>query len=179
MRRTATLGLTALLLVLYGSHADALDVPELHLQLGQLPPDASKPAVTHEAAGTELTTQLGPATLTIYRDNAAAPPGSDVAEPQYRASLDARFDRSIDSKSQGAPTSVGGHSGWTVISVHPAAGSVLYTCLTYVLVQEHLYRLTVRAQSTHGRPQEFDSLVGAMSAVSFEPPAAASAPPAA
>ena len=44
-----------------------------------------------------------------------------------------------------------------------------YTCLTYVIVDQHLYRLAVTADGAPGRPPEFDTLVKALSGVSFEP----------
>lgn len=169
--------LSALLLGPLVCLADEVDVPELGIQLTALPADAAKPQVAPQPEGLTATTQLGPATLTIFRDTAPAPPGSDVADPRYRGSLDARFDRTIDSKTQGAPTDVGGHSGWTVVSVRPgSAGATLYTCLTYVIAGQHLYRLVVRASSAQGRPHEFDALVSAMSGIQFGSAPAAGAP---
>jgi hypothetical protein len=170
MIRSATIWIATLLLCPLTSRADEVDVPELGVRLTSLPSVAAKPQVTQQSAGYTLTTQIGPALLSIYRDNDPAPAGSDVADPGYRAKLDARFDQSVDSKMQGAPTNVGGHSGWTVVDVRAgASGATLYTCLTYVIVEQHLYRLTVRASGSPGRPAEFDSLVAAMSGVKFEP----------
>ena len=150
------------------SQAADVDIPELGIRLTALPPGASKPQVSEQTAGDEATTHLGSAVLSIYRDDDPVPAGSDVAEPNYRAMLDARFDKSVQSKAEGAPTAVGGHSGWTVVDARESRSLKNYICVTYVIVDEHLYRLTVTASGSDGRPPEFDSLVRALSGVSFE-----------
>jgi hypothetical protein len=168
--RAAGICLIATLLWPLTLWANDVDVPELGIKLTQLPSDADKPQLTQASQGSELTTHVGAAMLTIFRDSTPVPAGSDVADPGYRATLDARFDRTIESKSQGAPTAIGGHSGWTVVDTHPgqSPSTTVYTCVSYVIVDQHLYRLTVRASSSEGRPHEFDSLVGALSSVKFE-----------
>jgi hypothetical protein len=173
MAKLSSLWLVLLLWPLAAA-ADEVDVPELGVKLITLPSAASKPQVAPQGAGLIATTQLGPAVLTIYRDNASAPGGADVADPRYRAALDARFDRSFDSKKQGAPTDIDGHSGWTVVSVQPASagGATQYACLTYVVAAQHLYRLLVSAASSEGRPAQFDALVTALSGIKFEPASA-------
>jgi len=76
----------------------------------------------------------------------------------------------VESKTLGAPTSVGGHSAWTVVDAHSGSSELMhYTCLTYVIVDQHLYRLAVTANGSPGRPPEFDALVKALSGITFEP----------
>jgi hypothetical protein len=171
MLRIVMAPLAALLLWPLAGRADPVDVPELGVQLMTLPAAATKPQLTTVGSGSTLTTRLGPAVLSIYRDNAPEPPGSDVATPKYRASLDARFAHDVDSRGQGAPTDVGGHSGWTVVVEARSSGDreMSYTCVTYVIVEQHLYRLAVTASASSGRPPEFDSLVSAIGGVKFEP----------
>jgi hypothetical protein len=159
------------LLILWplAGHASDVDIPELGIRLTTLPAGASKPQIARQAAGFEASTRLGEALLSIYRDDDPVPAGSDVAEPNYRAMLDARFGNIVESKTEGAPTGVGGHSAWTVVDARESKDSLTdYVCVTYVIVDEHLYRLTVTAQGSARRPPEFDSLVRAMSGVSFE-----------
>jgi hypothetical protein len=148
--------------------AGQVDVPELGVRLTTLPDNASQPVVTSQAGGYEATTRLGTAVFTIFRENNPAPGGSDVAEPGYRATLDAKFADSVKSKAQGAPTAVGGHSAWTVVDAHEEGSRSAYTCVTYVLVDQHLYRLLVSAAPAATRPPEFDALVRAMSGIQFE-----------
>ena len=170
MRRSRTLRFTFWCLWPLAAYAGSVDVPELGIRFAALPAGASEPQVSAAQRGTQLTTALGPAVLRIYRDEQPAPAGSDVASPDYRASLDARFDKSIDSRSEGAPTAVGGYGAWTVVDARPAesAASTAYICVTYVIVDQHLYRLAVSALGT-GRPAEFDALVKALSGITFEP----------
>jgi hypothetical protein len=150
-------------------HAGELDVPELGVRLADLPEGAAKPQVTEHSEGAEMTTTAGDALLSIYRTAAPEPAGSDVASPRYRASVDRRFGSDIDSKMQGAPTSLGGHSAWTIVDARPQSGHTLFLCVSYVIVDEHLYRLAVTATGTGHRPADFDALVRALSHVSFEP----------
>jgi hypothetical protein len=173
MHKAASAWLAILLVWPLVSYADEVEVPEVGVRLTALPEGAQKPQVTQQPGASEVTTQVGDAVLSIYRETAPAPAGADVADPNYRALLDARFDKSLDSKTQGAPTNVGGHSGWTVVEARPSvsetSAATVYTCVTYVIVDQHLYRLTVRATSVAGRPHEFDALVATLSKLKFEP----------
>ena len=133
---------------------------------------ATKPQVsegTEHPGGYDAVMHLGSAELSIYREEELVPPGSDVADPGYRASLDRRYHGSVESKTLGAPTSLGGHSAWTVVDARSASADLThYTCLTYVIVDQHLYRLAVTADGSPARPPEFDELVKALSSVSFQ-----------
>lgn len=169
MQKVRATWLALLFLWPLASHASEVDIPELGIRLTLLPPAASKPQIAEQHGGYQADTRLGSALLSIYRQDDPVPAGSDVAEPSYRAMLDARFGNAVDSKNEGAPTAVGGHSAWTVVLARESRDSPTnYVCVTYVIVDEHLYRLAVTAQALSGRPPEFDSLVGAMSGVAFE-----------
>ena len=154
-------------------HAGDIDLPELGVRLTTLPGAATQPQVTQvtrQPSGYNAVTHLGPAMLNIYREDDPVPVGSDVADPGFRALLDNRYRGSVESKTLGAPTSVGGHSAWTVVDAREDGSSdrTHYTCLTYVIVDQHLYRLAVTAEGSPGRPPEFDALVRALSGVNFE-----------
>ena len=169
MRRAYVL-CSMLLLWPLAASADGIDVPALGLSIASLPEGTSEPQVSELPDGSQMSVQLDKAVLRIYRDSAPVPPGSDVANPAFRASLDARFHERIESQAQGAPTALGGHGGWTVVAATPAEtpAATLYTCITYVIVDEHLYRMTVTA-SGDPRPPEFDGLVKALSGIKFQP----------
>ena len=173
MRRASLIFLTAVLLLPLAAHADDVDIPELGVRVTALPSAASQPQVTQgtqQPAVYDAVLHLGVASLTISREDDPVPPGSDVADPRYRAQLDRRYRGGVESKTLGAPTAVGGHSAWTVVDAHEQGSSDLthYTCLTYVIVDQHLYRLAVMADGSPGRPPEFDALVKALSGVTFE-----------
>ena len=150
--------------------ADSVDVPALGVSIASVPEGTSDPQVTQLPGGEQMTVQLGKAVLKIYRDSAPVASGSDVAIPSYRASLDERFHDRVDSKDQGAPTELGGHGAWTVVEAHASdsGADVEYRCVTYVIVDQHLYRMTVDA-SGQPRPPEFDGLVKSLSGISFAP----------
>jgi hypothetical protein len=170
MRRFSLVSLTAALLWPLAAYANDVDVPELGVRLNTLPGGVTQPQVTQRPAGYDAVVRLGLATLEIFREDDPAPPGSDVADPRYRGLLDRRYHGSVESKTAGAPTSLGGHSAWTVVDARAESSADLthYACLSYVIVDQHLYRLAITADGSPGRPPEFDTLVKALSGVSFE-----------
>ena len=173
MRTVSTVALAAVLTWPLAGWADEIDVAELGIRLTALPSSATRPEVsevTQRPSGYGAVTRLGPAALNIYREDDPVPAGSDVADPKFRALLDHRYGNCVESKTVGAPTSVGGHSAWTVVDAREGGSSepTHFTCLTYVIVDQHLYRLAVTADGNPGRPLEFDVLVKALSGVTFE-----------
>ena len=124
-------------------------------------------AVAARPDGFAVTGRAGEAQLEVYREEATA--NGDVASPRYRARLDQRFDPTIDSRDQGAPTSVGGYNAWTVVGTHAQGAVTRYVCVTYVVADRHLYRFEVSAAGGEHRPPEFDFLVRVLSRVKFEP----------
>ena len=170
MRRFSFLSLTAALLWPLAAYANDVDVPELGVRLSTLPDGVTQPQLTQRPPGYEAVLRFGLAKLEIFREDDPAPAGSDVADPRYRALLDRRYRGSVESKTLGAPTSLGGHSAWTVVDAREDSSADLthYTCLSYVIVDQHLYRLAVTADGSPGRPPQFDTLVKALSRVSFE-----------
>ncbi|HYM27769.1 MAG TPA: hypothetical protein VET66_06450 [Steroidobacteraceae bacterium] len=144
-----------------------VDVPALGLSIMRVPPGTSAPQVSERPDGYEMRIELGVAVMRIFRESGAVPAGSDVASPSYRARLDSQF-AGVESATQGAPTAVGGHGAWTVVDAHAGANGTAYTLVTYVIVDQHLYRMTVNATG-NPRPPEFDGLVKSLSGVSFQP----------
>jgi hypothetical protein len=163
------------------ARAADINIPELGVRMTGLPDGVAAPEVIGRAGGHEATTRAGEAQLSVYREDGPVPADGDVAEPAYRAQLDARLHSAVDSRTLGAPTSLGGHSAWTVVDARQQAGHTVYDCISYVIVDRHLYRFAVTASAAQGsRPAEFDALVRALSQVSFGPVrGAATAPTAA
>lgn len=154
---------------LTGAAAPAdVDVPALGLSIARVPLGTSEPQVSERPGGYEMTIELGIAVMRIFRESGAVPAGSDVASPEYRARLDAQFNADVESATRGAPTALGGHGAWTVVNAHAGERGTAYICVTYVIVDQHLYRMTVNATGDP-RPPEFDGLVKALSGISFEP----------
>jgi hypothetical protein len=170
MRRSSFVCLTAVLLWPLAGQASSVDLPELGMRLSTMPDSITQPQLTQHPSGYDAVMRLGLATLEIIREEDPAPAGSDVADPRYRALLDHRYRGGVESKTSGAPTALGGHSAWTVVDAREDSSNDLthYTCLSYVIVDQHLYRLAVTANGSPGRPPEFDSLVKALSGVTFE-----------
>jgi TonB family protein len=167
MLRTA-LALTFLFpLTLY---AKDVDIPELGIKLTQLPDDAGAAQVRERPAGYEARLQLGTDTfLAIYRQDDPVAPGN-LSDPDYRNSLLAGLDASKKSKSKGGIASVGGHDAWILTNAEQLGPLplVTYSLSSYLVVDEHLYRIGINALGAK-RPPEFDVAVKALSSVSFEP----------
>jgi len=169
MPKSAVAPLLVALLWPLAAQANEVDIPELGIRLTAVPSAATKPQVTEQPAGYGAVMHLGAAELNIQREENPVAVGSDVADLKYRALLDRRYHGGVESKALGAPTSLGGHSAWTVVDARSESADLThYTCLTYVIVDQHLYRLAITADGSPARPPEFDELVKALSGVSFE-----------
>jgi hypothetical protein len=115
---------------------------------------------------------FGEVLLNIYRVEDPVLPNASVTDAAYREGLHADFDDNLGSNAHGEATSIAGHTAWTTISAHLwEPGPVVdYTCITYVIANQHLYRLHTFARGTaKKRPADFDAAVRAMSDITFEP----------
>lgn len=173
MKRTRNLHLWLLLFSPLVSNASGVVYPELGVKLSDLPTATAGSEVFQRPAASEVVTPLGSSTiLSVRREDKEVPPGSSLSDPTFRAALQSRFDKTLDATAQGTMTAVGGNPGWTLIDAHKDAHSpfALYTCTTYVIVDQHLYRFMVRAAGARTRPAEFDAVVKAISNVTFTSP---------
>ena len=172
MNRSRDLNLWPLLLLPLVCAGNELVIPQLAVKFNDLPPSTAKSEVLQRPTASEAITVIGPVILSVRREDAEVPSGSSLSDPNYRAIVQSRFDKSLEPKAQGAMTAVGGHPGWSLIDAHQEAHSpsALYTYITYVIVDQHLYRLMVRAIGRRQRPPEFDAAVKAISDITFEPP---------
>lgn len=171
MRTGFRLCLAQLLLLPLASHAASVDIPELGVELPDVPSGITTARAVERPDGYEWQTQLGTSTLSIYREERPTPAGSNVSDRNYRATLDVKFHTPVKSQTTGSATAVGGQPAWTAVGSQRlgALPLVVSNWLTYVIVDDHLYRLAVSALAQGGRPSEFDSLVKAVSGVSFGP----------
>jgi hypothetical protein len=169
MKRTRNLHLWLLLSSPLVCAANDLVFPELGVKLSDLPTLTAGSAVFQRPTASEVITPIGSAILSVRREDREVPSGSGLSDPTFRAALQSRFDKTLDTKAQGAMTAVGGSPGWTLIDAHKEARSplALYTCITYVIADRHLYRFMVRAVAARTRPAEFDAVVKAISNVTF------------
>jgi len=154
------------------SEADVVDVPELGIRFADLANDLPRPQVVERPAGYEAQTHThsGTTVLSAYRDEASVPADGNLTDSGYRAGLDARFGTNVKAAKKGAATSLAGHGSWTVSDAQRLGPGVVYTWLTYTIVDQHLYKLTVSSLSLTGQmPPEFETLVKAMAGIAFEP----------
>jgi hypothetical protein len=155
--------------------ANELVIPEVAIEFKNLPASTAGSEIYRRNTATDAVTPIGSVILSVRREDAEVPSGSSLSDSSFRATVQSRFDKELDPKAQGALTSVGGHAGWALIEAQRSARSpwILYTCVIYVIVDQHLYRLMVRTVGGVQRPTEFDAVVREISNAIFLP-----APPA-
>jgi TonB family protein len=147
--------------------AAIVEVPELGIKFADFPDDQPRFEVDERPGGYHAQARVGKAVLNLYREEEPVPVDANLADSSYRAILDAKFHASVKSAKDGAATSLGGHAAWTVTQRTRAGPYVAYSWLTYTIVDQHLYILTVNTVSQSGTP-EFDSLVKATGGIAFE-----------
>lgn len=172
MRRIRNLQLWVLLFSPLVCAASELLIPETATKLNELPAPAAGSEVFRRPTAVEVITPVGPAILSVRREDTEVPSGRNLSDSGYRAELRSRFDKTLDPKIEGVMTSVGGSPGWTLVDARKDAHSHLsvYTLISYVIVDRHLYRFMVRAVGTPARPAEFDGLAKAIGNVTFTTP---------
>jgi TonB family protein len=169
MKERWTIASLALVFSPLASYAEGVGIPELGIQIADLPGGASKPEVIQRLDGYLAILRLGKATLTIARLEDPVSPGSGVRDARYRAAQQADFDEDLGPKPHGESTVVAGHDAWTGFSARRSGPNVTYTCVTYAIVDQHLYRLLAHATGGDSRPPDFDAAVRAMSELTFGP----------
>jgi hypothetical protein len=159
----------SLFLLPVASLADVIDIPALGVRFADMPAGVTNQSAIERPHGYEWLGHLGVAFLSVYRDDESVSPGSAVLDSNYRATLDARHRTALTSAERtGAASTLASRPAWIVTEVRSLAQARVCDWLAYVIVDEHLYTLTVGALSQSGTPSEFDSLVKAMSSVQFE-----------
>jgi hypothetical protein len=145
-------------------------IPELGVEFLQLPDQAMEQGVKGSRAGHEATLNIGKAFLLVYRDDDPVAPGSSILAPEYRKAILARAEFAVPPRSAGQPLKLDGHDGWAFVEVStlpsPSA-SRDYTATIFVIVDQHLYRLTGDALGSRIEPPDFKLATRAISTVRF------------
>ena len=167
-----------LLLLPLATFADVIDIPALGVRFTDMPAGVANQSAIERPSGYEWQGRLGAAYLRVYRGDESVSPGSTVLDSNYRATLEARHRTPLKSAmGTGTASTVAGRPAWIVRELRSLGQARLCDWLAYVIVDEHLYTLTVSALGQSGTPPEFDSLVKAMSGVQFEPIQRTPSPP--
>lgn len=151
------------------AQAAPVDIPELGVRLPDLPPGATAPKVVDKLIGYLASFQVGNTYVGILRLLDPVPAGASVADRRYRSSIrEYLVDDIVPARHEG-PTSIAGQSAWSVCGAEARSDSaVSWHCDYYLISDQHLYRLSVRAFSPQ-KPPEFDAVVRALYEMSFEP----------
>jgi hypothetical protein len=186
--RRANRALVALLLFcpLVGYGAD-LDIPEIGVYLARLPDGSTKSQLFESLDASSIGVRIGSVTLFIQRLDDPVPAGASVTEPAYLKALQENFGDDLGAKADGQATTVSGRAAWTLYSavrspdlifvppIQPVARFASYTCVTYVIANEHAYRLRANATAPYDphapnvRPPDFVAAVQAIFDITFQP----------
>ena len=168
-----SLALCALTFVLASAIANGkqVEIPELGVVLPSAPDKASAPQVEERPNGYAATLQIGMTGLSVYRDDKTVPPNASLANAAFRNSLQSMPEGKPEPGAKTAMTVVDGHEAWTWVAAHRIGPSpfVAYDCVTFVIVDQHLYRFAANSLARGTRPPEFVSAVETMSSARFEP----------
>lgn len=166
-----------LLLYAVASHSTEIEVPEMGVRLTNLPEGTTKSKLFETLDSYSTSVQIGSVSLNIMRLEDPAPVGASLTDATYRKALQDNFGDDLGPKARGQTTFISGNTAWTLFTaVQPIPAPVVdYTCITYVIANDHPYRLrayTEAVYSSHtpiNRPPDFDAAVQAMSYIKFEP----------
>jgi hypothetical protein len=149
-----------------------IEIPELGVRFGDLPAVVADQRPAERPAGYEWRAIVGVTSLSILREEQPVPQGSDISDETYRGSI-------LKPGAGGAASTLGSHAAWTVTETRRAGPATIEVrdWFGYVIVDQHLYRLTVSTIIPPGKKSDFDTLVTAMSDISFHPVQRATAPP--
>jgi hypothetical protein len=147
-----------------------IEIPELGIHMSGVPDAVAPPEVLRRLDGYQGTLHFGTATLTIARLDDPVLAGSEVTDAAYRRIQQVAFDEDLGPKAHGEATAIDGHAAWTTFSARRTGydGTLgQYTCITYAIVDQHLYRFVTNATGGDTRPPDFDAAVRAMSELTF------------
>ena len=174
--RLASASLAFVVLCPLAAFAEPLEIPELWIRIANLPSGEIKPQVIRRVDGYEAILQLGAGTLTIARLDEPVSAGSSVGDAAYRGSQQDDFNEDLGPQVYERASTLAGQDAWTRFSAYrrtsgipqgSADDSVRYMCVTYAIVDQHLYRLVSNANGGVTKPPDFDAAVHAMSGVTF------------
>jgi hypothetical protein len=153
------------------AYASGIDIPELGVHIAQLPDGAKPPQLIRRHDGYLAIVRIGQATLTIARVDEPLLAESDLGNADIRAAQRAEFYEPPDLKTQEHAVTIAGHEAWTTLTATGRGwGTVYYRCITYTVVDQHLYRFLADATSEDKtRPPDFDAAVRVMSQLTFTP----------
>src|SRR5580700_5764956 len=150
--------------------AAEMAIPELGIHLVDMPVGVDKPEVKRRVDGCTATLHIGTATLKIDRFDEAVPSGSDVKNDSFRAAQEPPS-AALHPHVRGQATTINGHNAWTSTfafrSGAPGSKDVLYTSVTYALVDQHLYSFAAREVGADTPPSDFLAAVRAISDLTF------------
>lgn len=177
MRRSSTPLVALLLLQPVIGYGTEVDIPEIGVRLTNLPEGATKSKLFQRLDAYSISVQIGGVPLSIMRLEDEVPVGVTLTDAAYRTALQENFGDDLGPKSHSQATSISGNTAWTMFSaVQPIPAPVVdYTCITYVIANNHPYRLRVYTEAIYAshapitRPPDFDAAVKAMSHITFGP----------
>jgi hypothetical protein len=152
------------------THAAEISIPELGVELVNVPSGMDRPEVIRRFDGYATVLDFGKARLNISRFEEAVPSGSDIRNDRFRAAQEPPS-YAMHPHPRGQATTVDGHDAWTITwavrSGAPGSEEVLWTSITYALVDQHVYSFDAHGIGGNAPPADFVAAVRAISDLTF------------
>ncbi|HWG31944.1 MAG TPA: hypothetical protein VN676_15415 [Steroidobacteraceae bacterium] len=169
-----------LLLLPMVSYGAGVYIPKMGIRLNDLPDNVTASKLIENLDAHSVTVYFGDATLSILRLQDATPAGATLNDAAYRKALEDNFGDDMRSGFHGEATSIAGNGAWTWSrATHLSPLPVVeYTYVTYVIANEHAYRLRVHDNGPYtphepdARPPDVQAALNAIPEITFEPAAA-------
>ena len=159
----------------YACGAAEVNVPKMGIRLTGLPDTVTASKLHETFDAKSLALHIHEASLGILRLEDAAPAGASLADPAFRKQMQGVFDDDFGSRDQGEAASISGNPAWTWTHADHIGPAVQYAYVTYVIANEHLYRLRAHAlgrdkpHEVDARPADFIAIVNAIADIVFDP----------
>jgi TonB family protein len=153
-------------------YGEGMDIPELGVHIAEVASGSQTPEVAQRVDGYVATLHIGTAVLVIARVDEPVPSGSDIRDAAFRTAQRAEFYEQPDRTDREQATVISGHDAWTILSARRAGGwarTVHYSCVTYTVVDQHVYRMAVFATGGEEKPLDYEAAVHTMSELRFVP----------
>jgi TonB family protein len=154
----------------FACEAKELSIPEVGIELAEVPDKASAAIMGTDTDGYEAVFRIGEAIFVVYRSNLTVPPGTVATDSSWRSSFTVEPNLIDWPQPTGQPTLVSGQPAWASWRAYKTRGDTRFDLTVCVIADAHPYLIQVTAHSRTGKkPADFDTAVQSLESVRFIP----------
>jgi hypothetical protein len=158
--------------------AAGLEIPEVGVQLANVPPEVGTPFVDERPDGYSAVLMFGVASLVLVREDPLLPAERAVSDADFQKTLRARHRSIGDRIETAALANIGGQPAWFMSGIRATGPVNVWYIDAFVIVDRQVVRITAEALGKSKRPADFERAVALLTSVTFgavrrpEPPVA-------